>query len=130
MSCLEKLEIIKRNNLAYTDDSINKASILGQIDILNWWKNSGLELKYSEDAINYASRAGSIESLEWWRKSGLFLKYSKDAMDNAFNAEILQWWKDSGLELKYSYKAIEKNKLTEWFLGSGLTIKRRFLNSS
>jgi len=40
------------------------------VNILEWWKNSGLEIKYTYYAMHRASFCGYIEILEWWRISG------------------------------------------------------------
>ncbi|AGF85121.1 repeat protein [Moumouvirus goulette] len=49
----------------YSDDS-------NVTDILNWWLNSGLELKYSETIIK--KKCNKIDILNWWINSGLFCK--------------------------------------------------------
>jgi len=66
-------------------------------------------LKYTEDAINLASEIGNVEALQWWFDSGLDSKYDSRAVDRACEfgqLEVLDAWKHSGLELKYTSAAI------------------------
>ncbi|KAI9218489.1 hypothetical protein BC828DRAFT_407539 [Blastocladiella britannica] len=37
------------------------ASRNGHVDVLEWWRNSGLELTYSEDAMDWASKNGHVD---------------------------------------------------------------------
>lgn len=83
-------------NNFYTTEILDATSSLGLVNILEWWKNSGLPLKYSTDAMDKASINGHIRVLEWWKNSGLPLKYTKKVkVDSAF---VIQWWKNSSLE--------------------------------
>ncbi|KAI9310546.1 putative ankyrin repeat protein [Zopfochytrium polystomum] len=80
------------------------ASANGYTAALEWWKESGLELRY-EWAMSCASGRGHLDVLQWWRDSGLPLKY-KSAMNSASlyaRVEVLQWWKESGLDLTHAY---------------------------
>ncbi len=43
---------------------MNYASGFGHVNILDWWKNSGLELKYTCDAIDNASANGHTNVLD------------------------------------------------------------------
>jgi hypothetical protein len=109
----------------YSEKALDVASEFGKIHVLEWWKNSGLELKYSTDALDLASCDHyNIDILEWWKNSGLPLKYSADALANASeksHINIIKWWFNSGLPLKYDYRPIENatmlnnvNVLTCW----------------
>ena len=111
---------------------IDLASKHGNIEFLEWWKKSALELKYSIDSMDLASRNGHVNVLEWWHKSGLELKYSTDTMDSASrngHVNVLEWWHKSGLELKYFNLAIDlasSNRhvnVLEWWHKSGLELK-------
>jgi len=107
-------------------------SIIGEVtklEILEWWKNSDLELKYAENSMDNAK---NIEILDWWKNSGLLLKYSKKALFNASNFErtdILDWWINSGLPLLYDGTPIDnalflnQTNVLKWWTDSGLELK-------
>jgi len=130
------LTLIKKLNfpmgLEYSGFSLTHPSETGNIDILKWWFNSGLELKYSTKALELASTNGHINILELWKNSGLELKYDQSALDYASlngHINVLEWWKQSGLELKYSQWALYfasaggHINVLEWWFNSGLTLK-------
>ncbi|KAI8806563.1 hypothetical protein BJ742DRAFT_899006 [Cladochytrium replicatum] len=50
-------------------DSINGN---GLVHVLDWWKNSGLEMKWSYLAMDYGSKNGQSC---WWTSCGLKLKF-------------------------------------------------------
>lgn len=98
-------------SLVYSYYAVDVASENGYIDVLNWWKDSGLYLEYLESAMDRASRNGRINVLIWWKNSGLKLKYSTNAMNWASAnglIDVLNWWKNSGLELKYSNDTMDR----------------------
>src|ERR1051326_2035265 len=79
------------------------ASGESHVEMLQWWKDSSLELRWSHLAMDWSSRNGHVEVLQWWKDSSLELKWSGFAMDRASeegHVEILQWWKESGLLAK------------------------------
>lgn len=88
-----ELELYKINGNFYNEDSINLASYYGRIDILNWWLNSGLELKYNEKALYYATKKERLDVLKWWSNSGLKLIYDVETICIAFNKDIYEWWR-------------------------------------
>uniref|UniRef100_A0A6C0E5U3 Uncharacterized protein n=1 Tax=viral metagenome TaxID=1070528 RepID=A0A6C0E5U3_9ZZZZ len=125
-------ETIKKFNLKITPNYIDSASMYGHIDVLEWLKNSELQLAYSNYAMDLASEFGHINVLEWWKNSGLQLEYSMSVMDCASgngHINVLEWWKNSGLPLKYSDKALEwasgggHINVLEWWKNSGLPLK-------
>ena len=105
------LKNLKKNNKHFIlDNGIDCASERGHINILEWHKNSKLELKYTERAIDLASQYGRIHILEWYKNSGLEFKYTTDAIDSASqngHIHILEWYLNSGLEFKYTTEAID-----------------------
>jgi len=123
------VETILKFDLKINPGYIDRACGAGcDVNVLEWWKNSGFELNYSESAINWASNSGHVEVLEWWKNSGLELKYNNAinyASENG-HVKVLEWWlkanKETGLKLKYSHEAINyasKNNhvdILEWWL--------------
>lgn len=80
---------------------IKSASRNDHIEVLNWWRASGLEMYWTSAAINQASGNGHVAVLEWWKQSGLELKYRGNAIEYASrngHVAVLEWWKQSGLE--------------------------------
>ncbi|KAI9319528.1 hypothetical protein DFJ73DRAFT_635321, partial [Zopfochytrium polystomum] len=51
------------------------ASHKGFVDVLQWWKDSGLKIKYDAGAMDEASASGDTAVLQWWKESGLELRY-------------------------------------------------------
>ena len=113
--------------------SMDVASELDRVAILDWWKVSRLELKYTFIAMNLASCYGHIHVLDWWITSGLELKYTAFAIDGISHQDghvnALEWWLASGLELKYTACAMDwasrygHIKVIDWWRASGLELK-------
>jgi hypothetical protein len=129
---LYSLKTIKTFNLNITYDYIMQVCKRGNVDILEWWKNSGLKLEYDKSTLDLASSSGQVKVLEWWKNSDLKLKYTNDALDWASSnghVEVLEWWKNSGLELKYNTCALDLAssnshvEVLEWWKNSGLELK-------
>lgn len=55
----------------YLADAIDGASRAGFINVLEWWRTSGLEMKYTERALESASAEGQISVLNWWKDASL-----------------------------------------------------------
>lgn len=123
----------RSDDFPYDATVIDKSSEYGAIASLEWWKNSGLELRYTENAMMNADCFGKeeeqIETLNWWRNSGLFLKYNERCIWYASrdgDVKILQWWQSSGLLIKYDARAMDDAnncEVLEWWVHSGLELR-------
>ena len=58
-------------NIKYSKSEIYWASANRHINVLEWFKNSGIKLKYSNRAIDRASQNGHINVLEWFKNNNL-----------------------------------------------------------
>ena len=52
--------------IEYTANAMNWASENGHVNVLDWWKNSGLKLKYTTKAFYVGGKVRN-----WWINSGL-----------------------------------------------------------
>ncbi|GAA6016065.1 hypothetical protein JCM11491_000657 [Sporobolomyces phaffii] len=91
-----------------TAEAIDEASRHGQVQVLDFWRDSGLPLNYSEAALDSATIKRQLGSLEWWKNSGLPLKigYVLDFASMEGSTVCLDWWADSGLAVRYSKAAL------------------------
>ena len=64
---------------------MSDASSSVHVEVLEWWKTSGLEMKWYGDAFDLTSENGRLVVLEWWENSGLELKWSDIAISYAMN---------------------------------------------
>jgi hypothetical protein len=95
-------------NLDMTQNTyiVDYASEIGNIEFLEYWLTSKINLHYSENAMDLASKNNHLHILSWWLSSKLELKYSNTAM-TTHHVDVLEWWKTSGLALKYNTWTID-----------------------
>ncbi|GAA5881214.1 hypothetical protein JCM3774_000655 [Rhodotorula dairenensis] len=111
-------------------EAIDEASRHGQVQMLDFWLNSGLPLHYSDAALLSATFMGQVAALEWWKNSGLPLKIGNvlDFASMEGSTVCLDWWKNSGLPVRYSKAALYTLSKTgnlvllDWWLHSGYTL--------
>lgn len=99
-------------NKEYIADAMDGASRAGFIDVLEWWRSSGLELRYTERALEAASAEGRIAVLEWWKRAAanapvtnpVPLKVGKSVLLAAQSgrAESIAWWDASGIPYSHA----------------------------
>ena len=109
----------------YGDDCIDEACRHGQLEVLEWWRSSGLPLQYTEAALENASARGHLHILGWWKHSGLPLKVGRvmDLASKSGHVDVLEWWRSqSGIEVKYDNGTLEhasragRVQVLEWWL--------------
>jgi hypothetical protein len=124
------LNIIDNNYIVYY------ASITENINFLNWWVKSGINLYYSDNCIDDASKLGKIKTLDWWKLNLKKLKYTitiieKSCMGSYKNINVVKWWFASGLKFRFGintlniilfYADVEIKKLFEHFDVSNICI--------
>lgn len=94
-------------NKEYIADAMDGASRAGFVDVLEWWRTSGLELRYTERALESASAEGRVNVLEWWKRASatapssrpIPLKVGKSVLLAAQSGRTasLAWWDASGI---------------------------------
>ncbi|KAI9155978.1 hypothetical protein H9P43_009088, partial [Blastocladiella emersonii ATCC 22665] len=70
------------------------ASAHGQIGVLQWLFDHGLDNDYTEAAINRPAKAGLIDVLDWWEAAELELDFSDDLFEDAIkrdDPDVLKW---------------------------------------
>jgi len=115
---------------SYNKEAMDSASRNGHVDVLKWWKASGLPLAYSEASLEGASGRGHIPVLDWWKHSELQLKIGKvmDLASLAGHIKVLDWWAKSGLSLVYDKALLNASSaaggvaVLEWWKHSGLRL--------
>ena len=109
INCVNTLQELHEAGLIceYNINALKIASVNRRLNVLNWWLNSGLELKYDHSLIRKVMKCGHIDVLNWWSNSGLQLKFDKNthlyAGEDAI-PDIRQWWldnKDHGIHTSF-----------------------------
>ncbi|KAL2012309.1 hypothetical protein VTN00DRAFT_5027 [Thermoascus crustaceus] len=96
----------------YIADAVDGASRAGFVDVLEWWRTSGLQLRYTERALESASAEGRVAVLEWWKNASatapasnpIPLKVGKSVLLAAQSGSTasLAWWDASGIPYTHS----------------------------
>ncbi|GAB1202885.1 hypothetical protein APSETT445_001509 [Aspergillus pseudonomiae] len=96
----------------YIADAMDGASRAGFVNVLEWWRTSGLELRYTERALESASAEGRVSVLDWWKKAAanappsdpIPLKVGKSVLLAAQSGRTasLAWWDASGIAYSHA----------------------------
>ncbi|KAK3333734.1 flavoprotein [Cercophora scortea] len=92
----------------YDAEAINGASMRGFVQVLDWWRRSGLPLKYTETALEMASSKGHLHVLEWWRETveknpSIAPKPGRALLAAAQwgQLDVIRWWEESGIAVDH-----------------------------
>ncbi|KAL8947188.1 MAG: hypothetical protein Q9222_006504 [Ikaeria aurantiellina] len=66
----------------YGAEAIDLASKSGFVNVLQWWRTSGLPMRYTDAALEQASSQGHIEVLDWWRSAYHCSRSGPDILSN------------------------------------------------
>lgn len=109
---------------SYTAQAIDGASASGFVNVLEWWRRSGLELKYTDEALSGASKNGQIAVLDWWKQAAkgdercrpLQLRgvgSAISASERGQRPHVLRWWKTSGILIADSGAMLQQVELDD-----------------
>ncbi len=106
---LSALEWFKNSGyeLKHNVDVLN-ACMHENIEILEWFKRNNLKIKLSIACFSYPISYGNIEFLEWFKQNN-YLKNKKIYIDTSIECgkiECLDWFKSIGFKIKYNYSAL------------------------
>ena len=85
-----------------------------QVDVLQWWLESGLQVIFDQDALVGATKHNRPEVLEWWDKSGLPIQYRmcdiEEALEDAIGGgeKAREWWRRKGIDFNANDKEWSK----------------------
>lgn len=98
----------------YTSEALDGASRLGFVNVLEWWRGSGLPLKFTEAALEQASSQGHLHVLEWWKSLSTSVDDIRTGIDGANkirlkpgksicyatqngHTDVVRWWMQCGI---------------------------------
>lgn len=92
----------------YDAQAMDGASRQGFIEVLQWWLDSGLDVRYTDRALENASSKGLVDVLDWWRSNSqkligtdrdLPLKVGKSIWLAAQcgRDQVISWWERSDI---------------------------------
>lgn len=92
----------------HEDTVAKLASTHGHVDILQLWHDiKGSKMIFDNQVLVGATKSGNVEVLEWWKKSGLQVEYKtcdvEEALEDGDEGErgmqVRRWWARNGLNL-------------------------------
>lgn len=92
----------------HEDTVAKLASTHGHVDILQLWHDlKGNKMIFDNQVLVGATKNGNVQVLEWWKKSGLKVEYKtcdveealEDGDEGVRGVEVRRWWARNGLNL-------------------------------
>lgn len=93
---------------AHEDTVAKLASTHGHVAILQLWHSiKGSKMIFDHQVLPHATKHGCVDVLEWWKRSGLKVEYRicdieealEDGMEGQRGTEVRRWWARNGLNL-------------------------------
>ncbi|ORZ32457.1 hypothetical protein BCR44DRAFT_1463132 [Catenaria anguillulae PL171] len=128
-------DVMDPADFEYSALAINTACRQGNARVIEWWIESGLELKYSESsALAVPAALGHVDVLKVWRKFAVQQVKLDPAMliRAAQNGavETLEWWASESspekvrLAIDGCILTCRNVRVVEWYLNHGGSVKR------
>lgn len=92
---------INKIDIKYDEDIFDNAYIDGNIEILDWWHESGMEVKYSKNILGYTTEP---KSGDWILEKGYIVYFTQDALNSIETVEMLEWWMNFLNKYNYNLK--------------------------
>ncbi|KAK2734501.1 hypothetical protein FQN57_001665 [Myotisia sp. PD_48] len=91
----------------YADSVARIASTYGHVRVLElWYQLKGSKMIFDNQVLVGATKNGHVDVLEWWRRSGLHVEFKtcdiEEALEDAVSGaeeRVRQWWERNGLNL-------------------------------
>lgn len=92
----------------HEDTVAKLASTHGHVSVLRTWHElKGSKMIFDNQVLVGATKMGHVEVLEWWRRSGLRVEYKtcdveealEDGVEGRKGEEVRRWWARNGLNL-------------------------------
>ena len=92
----------------HEDTVAKLASTHGHVAILKVWHElKGTKMIFDNQVLVGATKSGNVDVLEWWKKSGLKVEYKtcdieealEDGLEGERGVEVRRWWVRNGLNL-------------------------------
>lgn len=93
---------------AHEDTVAKLASTHGHVDVLvAWHEIKGSKMIFDNQVLVGATKMGHVNVLEWWKRSGLRVEYKtcdveealEDGVEGRKGEEVRRWWARNGLNL-------------------------------
>ena len=105
---------------SHEDTVAKLASTHGHVDILQVWHDlKGSKMIFDNQVLVGATKNGNVDVLEWWKRSGLKVEYKtcdvEEALEDGDEGErgmqVRRWWARNGLNLGVGTSEWMKTKL-------------------